>query len=138
EDGRLVEPHGWEIVGAHLGFYAPDQPHQGPKSQQHPGSHTWQYGGRAGQCHGKRAFSLFLRHTATMPRAGRWGGLLVAATALASASCGRGLGGGDQLPTFPVVVRVDSDPGVPLPGASVIRKEVAIGQTGPDGKLAVT
>lgn len=66
-------------------------------------------------------------------------GLLVAATALASASasCGR-VGGGDQLPTFPVVVRVDSDPGVPLPGASVVRQDRVIGQTGPDGKLAIT
>jgi hypothetical protein len=41
-------------------------------------------------------------------------------------------------PLFPVVIRADSDPGIPLAGAQVIRKEQVIGTTGPDGKLGVT
>lgn len=41
-------------------------------------------------------------------------------------------------PTFPIVIRVDSDPGIPLSGATVLRKDQVIGQTGPDGRLAIT
>ena len=52
-------------------------------------------------------------------------------------SCGNRVGG-DPLPTFPVVIRVDSDPGVPLQGANILRQDKVIGQSGPDGKLAIT
>lgn len=64
--------------------------------------------------------------------------LLVAGLALAAVSCRR-----DQLqapppPTFPVIIRVDSDPGSPLAGATVTRKDQVIGVTGPDGKVTAT
>ena len=41
-------------------------------------------------------------------------------------------------PVFPVVIRVDSDPGVPLPGAEIFRKDKQIGTTGADGKKEFT
>src|SRR5258706_6061034 len=41
-------------------------------------------------------------------------------------------------PSFQIVVRVDSDPGVPLANASVFRKDFLLGKTGPDGKLPIT
>lgn len=41
-------------------------------------------------------------------------------------------------PVFPVVIRVDSDPGTPMPGAEIIRKERTIGTTGADGKAEFT
>jgi hypothetical protein len=57
---------------------------------------------------------------------------------LALLSCKKGALSDPPPPQFPVVVRVDSDPGVPLAGANVLRKEQLLGKTGPDGKLPVT
>jgi hypothetical protein len=64
--------------------------------------------------------------------------IILAGLALAVTSCRR-----DQLqapppPTFAVIIRVDSDPGAPLPGATVTRKDHVIGVTGPDGKVSAT
>jgi hypothetical protein len=39
-------------------------------------------------------------------------------------------------PTFPVMIRVESDPGVPMPGAQLTRKDQPLGVTGPDGKFS--
>lgn len=63
---------------------------------------------------------------------------LVIAAPLLVGACRR-----DQLeapppPVFPVVIRVDSDPGVALAGAKVMRKDQLIGTTGPDGRVSVT
>jgi hypothetical protein len=41
-------------------------------------------------------------------------------------------------PVFPVIVRVDGDPGVPMAGAQIFRKEQQIGVTGADGKAEFT
>lgn len=41
-------------------------------------------------------------------------------------------------PVFPVIIRVDSDPGVPLANAMVVRKDRVLGVTGADGRLPVT
>jgi len=41
-------------------------------------------------------------------------------------------------PVFPVVIRVDSDPGTPLPGAKVLRKDQVIGVTDAFGKVSGT
>jgi hypothetical protein len=41
-------------------------------------------------------------------------------------------------PVFPVVIRVDSDPGTPMPGAQIFRKDREIGTTGADGKAEFT
>ncbi len=53
-------------------------------------------------------------------------------------SCKKGQLDGPPPPTFNVVIRVDSDPGVPLAGASVFRKEQLIGKTAADGRLPIT
>lgn len=53
-------------------------------------------------------------------------------------SCNRGQLDAPPPPQFPVYIRVDSDPGVPLPGATVMRKDQALGKTGADGRLGVT
>lgn len=53
-------------------------------------------------------------------------------------SCKHGPMADPPPPSFQVVIRVDSDPGVPLAGASVTRKDVLLGKTGADGKLPVT
>lgn len=39
-------------------------------------------------------------------------------------------------PTFPILIRVESDPGVPMPSAQLLRKDQPLGTTGPDGKFA--
>jgi hypothetical protein len=62
---------------------------------------------------------------------------LLGASVLVITSCGNRFDG-PPAPTFPVVIRVDSDPGVPLAGATVLRKDQVIGQTGPDGRLKLT
>jgi hypothetical protein len=41
-------------------------------------------------------------------------------------------------PVFPVVIRVDSDPGVPMPGAQIFRKDKEIGATNAEGKAEFT
>ena len=65
--------------------------------------------------------------------------LLVAALALAAmSSCRREQLQAPPPPTFPVVIRVDSDPGRPLPGATITRKDQVLGVTDAFGKLTGT
>lgn len=63
--------------------------------------------------------------------------LLVGAPLLVGA-CRRDQFEAPPAPVFPVIIRVDSDPGVPLANASVVRKDRVLGVTGADGRLPLT
>lgn len=64
--------------------------------------------------------------------------LLLGFLVLGVVSCKKGALSDPPPPQFPVVIRVDSDPGIPLAGASVFRKEQLLGKTSADGKLPIT
>lgn len=64
----------------------------------------------------------------------RLASLLAAASVLALASCADP----PPAPPFQASIRVQSDPGVPVPGALVLRGDKQIATTGPDGRAMIS
>ena len=69
-------------------------------------------------------------------QAAKWCALSLPLLALASVSCDRFKD--PPPPTFEVVIRVDSDPGVPLAGAVVVRNQKDIAPTDSSGRAKLT